>query len=191
MVWAAMSSTFILADPPIVLRPPRPEDAADRLALGRNREIVRMFGGDTNRPMPPLTADEVSRWLEGIVAHPHAWIVEHEDRLLGEVRLDNLNDHDARARLSTGLLDAAKLGQGLGRRVVRLLLGHAFVQLKLHRVDLRVLPYNTRAIRCYRSCGFVEEGRERESALVDGERHDDLIMSILRHEYLARAAGPR
>jgi ribosomal-protein-alanine N-acetyltransferase len=186
-----MSSTFILADPPIVLRPPRPDDVADRLALGRDPEIVRMFGGDTNRPMPPLATDEVARWLESIEAHPHAWIVEHEGRLLGEARLDNLNEHDGRARLATGLLDAARLGQGLGRRVVHLVLRHAFDQLKLHRVDLRVLDYNARAIRCYRSCGFVEEGRERESALVDGERHDDLIMSVLKHEYLVLVGRPR
>ena len=50
-------------------------------------------------------------------------------------------------------------------------------------MDLRVLAYNERAIRCYLSCGFVEEGRERESALVDGERYDDLIMGVLAHEY--------
>jgi RimJ/RimL family protein N-acetyltransferase len=184
-----MSSNFVLSDPLIVLRPPKPEDAADRLALGRDPEIVRMFGGDTNRPVPPLTMDEISRWLKNIGVHPHAWIVEHEGRLLGEARLDNLNEHDGRARLAMGLLDPARLGQGLGRRVVRLLLRHAFEQLKLHRVDLRVLAHNVRAIRCYRSCGFVEEGRERESALVDGERYDDIIMGILKHEYLVPAAG--
>ena len=60
---------------------------------------------------------------------------------------------------------------------------HAFDDLGLRRVDLRVLAYNERAIRCYLSCGFVEEGRERESALVDGERYDDLIMGVLAHEY--------
>lgn len=184
-----MTSPPILADPPIVLRPPKSGDAADRLALGRDPEIIRMFGGDANGPMQPLAIDEVSRWLERISAHPHAWIVEHEGRLLGEARLDGLNEHDGRARLAMGLLDASKLGQGLGRRVVRLVLRHAFEELELFRVDLRVLAYNVRAIRCYRSCGFVEEGRERESALVDGERHDDIIMGILKHEHIALAVG--
>ena len=49
----------------------------------------------------------------------------------------------------------------------------------LHRIDLRVLAYNTRATRCYLRAGFVEEGREREAALVDGTWHDDVIMGIL------------
>ncbi len=166
----------------IRLRQPCPEDVEARLALGRDPGIVRMFGGDTARPLPPLTAEAVERWLDALRAHPHAWIVEHEGRLLGEARLDGLNEHDGRARLAIGLYDPTKLGIGLGREAVRLVLAHAFDVLGLHRVDLRVLAYNIRAIRCYESCGFVVEGRERESALVDGTRHDDLIMGILASE---------
>lgn len=71
---------------------------------------------------------------------------------------------------------------GLGRETVRLILAHAFGALGLHRVSLRVVAYNTRAIRCYLACGFVEEGREREAALVGGERHDDIMMGILSRE---------
>lgn len=167
------------------LRQPCPGDVEARLALGRDPGIVRMFGGDTARPLPPLSMDEVARWLEGLRAHPHAWIVEHEGRLLGEARLDGLNEQDRRARLAVGLYDSARLGMGLGRESVRLVLVQAFDVLGLHRVDLRVLAYNLRAIRCYERCGFVVEGREREAALVDGARHDDLIMGILAREFRA------
>ena len=169
-----------------ILRRPHPDDAGARLALGRDPGIVRMFGGDTRRPLPPLTAREVDRWLEGLRAHPHAWIVEHAGRLLGEARLDGLDERDGRARLAIGFYDPAKLGIGLGREAVRLVLAHAFDVLGLHRVDLRVLAYNVRAIRCYESCGFVVEGREREAALVDGIRSDDVIMSILAPEFRAQ-----
>jgi RimJ/RimL family protein N-acetyltransferase len=124
----------------IRLRQPRPEDAGARLALGRDPEIVRrMFGGDTSRPLPPLAAREVDRWLEGLRAHPHAWIVEHADQLLGEVRLDGLDERDGRARLAIGFYDPTKLGIGLGQETVRLVLAHAFEVLGLHRIDLRVL----------------------------------------------------
>lgn len=177
--------------PRICLRPPRPDDAAGRLALGHDSEIIRMFGGDTGRPLPPLTAPEVASWLEGLRAHPHAWIVEHEGRLLGEVRLDGLNQRDARARLAIGFYNPAKLGIGLGRETVGLILAHAFGALELHRVDLRVLAYNTRAIRCYASCGFVVEGRERDAALVDGVWYDDVIMAILAPEFRARLSVNR
>ncbi len=53
----------------------------------------------------------------------------------------------------------------------------------LHRVDLSVLAYNTRAIACYRACGFIEEGRERQAALVDGTWHDFVVMGILEYDW--------
>ena len=50
-------------------------------------------------------------------------------------------------------------------------------------MDLRVLAINERAIACYRRCGFVEEGREREAARIGDEWHDDIIMGILAHDF--------
>ncbi|MCI2424239.1 GNAT family N-acetyltransferase [Saccharopolyspora sp. K220] len=75
------------------------------------------------------------------------------------------------------------LGRGLGSEATQLVLEYAFTELGLHRVDLRVLAFNERAIACYTTCGFVIEGRERETALIDGRWHDDVMMSILDHEY--------
>lgn len=170
----------------MLLRLPRPDDVAGRLALGNDPDIMRMFGADAT-DWPPLTEARAARWIEGVAAHAHAWIVGHEGRFLGEVRLDGLDPQDARARLAVGLYDPAKLGMGLGRETVRLVLAYAFGALGLHRVSLRVVAYNTRAIRCYLACGFVEEGREREAALVGGERHDDIMMGILSREF---APGP-
>ena len=105
---------------------------------------------------------------------------------VGTARLHGVDEHDRRARYAVGLLDSSRLGMGLGSEVTRTVLGYAFDELGLHRVDLRVLAYNTRAIRCYERCGFVEEGREREAAFVDGHWHDDVIMGILQSELTSR-----
>jgi RimJ/RimL family protein N-acetyltransferase len=53
----------------------------------------------------------------------------------------------------------------------------------LARISARVLEYNTRAIRAYEKCGFVVEGRQRESAHVDGKWHDDVMMGLLDSEF--------
>ncbi len=185
-----MADGAVLRGPRVVLRPPRPEDAAGRLALGRDPEIVHMFGADPVS-LPPLTEAAAVRWMAGLTTHPHAWVVEHEGRLLGEARLDGMDPHDARARLAIGLYDPAKLGMGLGREAVCLVLAHAFGPLGLHRVSLRVVAYNTRAIRCYLACGFVVEGREREAALIGKERHDDVMMGVLAREFRGACGAPR
>jgi len=43
--------------------------------------------------------------------------------------------------------------------------------------------YNTRAIACFKKCGFVIEGNEREGALIENRWETDVIMSILDYEY--------
>ena len=166
----------------VILRRPEPRDAGARLALGDDPGIVRMLGADP-RDLPEMNATAAQRWLDGLCAHPHAWAVEHDGRLLGEIRLDALDRHDGRAQLAIGLYDPARLGLGLGREAIRLVARHAFGALGLHRIGLRVVAYNSRAIRCYLACGFVVEGREREAAFVAGVRYDDVVMGLLAHEF--------
>lgn len=77
-------------------------------------------------------------------------------------------------------------GQGLGRACVRLLAQMAFRDLGAHRFWLDVKSRNARAQALYRSEGFVEEGRLRESVR-SGDGYDSLIvMSMLEDEYAQR-----
>lgn len=87
--------------------------------------------------------------------------------------------------------------RGIGRACVRLLKQMAFRDLKAHRFWLDVKGLNTPAQALYRSEGFVEEGRLRESVRVtlggwdsDGEAGYDslIVMSLLDREYQARIA---
>jgi RimJ/RimL family protein N-acetyltransferase len=79
-------------------------------------------------------------------------------------------------------------GRGLGRTCVRLLKQMAFRDLAAHRFWLDVKTLNQRAFELYRSEGFVEEGRLRESVRA-GDGYDSLIvMSMLDREYDARVA---
>ena len=66
------------------------------------------------------------------------------------------------------------------------MLDHAFGTLGLHRIALTVFEFNERAIRAYRRCGFVVEGRARESIWRDGRWWDELAMSVLASEWRER-----
>jgi hypothetical protein len=68
-------------------------------------------------------------------------------------------------------------------------LTYAFAVLGLHRVTARVLSFNERALACLRACGFVEEGRERESVPFEGLWHDLVIMGVLDREFAGLAAA--
>jgi ribosomal-protein-alanine N-acetyltransferase len=166
----------------VVLRPPRPTDKVDRFACGRNSEYVRMMGGDYGT-MPPLTPEEVDVWYDRMTSEPCCWAIDNKRQCIGTTRLHSLEPAHRRARYAIGIFNAAAWGLGLGTEATRLVVKHGFETLGLHRIDLRVLAYNERAIASYKKCGFVVEGIERDSALVEGEWHDDVMMSILEHEY--------
>ena len=81
-----------------------------------------------------------------------------------------------------GLFVAALRGQGLGREITRLVVAWGFGELGLHRIELEVLAFNTRAIRCYLACGFRSEGVRREAELYPHGWQDLIFMGLLRSE---------
>lgn len=77
-------------------------------------------------------------------------------------------------------------GFGYGKLSLRLVTEWIFRSTETHRLWLDVRDHNTRARHVYESCGFTLEGTLRDCIKV-GERFGSLhIMSILRHEYIAR-----
>lgn len=121
--------------------------------------------------------------MQRLSDNPYGWIILVDGRFAGEVRLDNISNSDRTASLAIAIYDPALLGHGYGRSAIMKTLATAFMDLDLHRVSIRVLASNLRAIRCYQACGFKIEGREREAAQVGQHREDDVIMGLLRHEW--------
>ena len=73
--------------------------------------------------------------------------------------------------------------RGLGTEATRLILGHAFEALGLHRVGLEVYAFNPRGLRAYEKAGFVHEGVRRDALRFDGEYVDSHLMSVLAREW--------
>ena len=162
----------------VKLRKPNEGDAEARAALGYHPDVLRGFGLKRESPFP-MSLEDAKEWVLRIATRPNAWIIEHESKLLGEVRLDNVESHDRRASLAIAIVDHQRLGRGLGRESIQACLKFAFDELNLHRISVRVLSSNLRAVRCYEACGFQIEGTEREAALTDWGWEDDIILGML------------
>lgn len=178
-----MSDAPTLAGARLRLRALLPSDRDERLAIGRDPEFVRLNGGDPHRATA-FTDVDADRWYR---AFPDAlrWAIEHEGRLIGEARLDGINPCVRRARFAIGIFAPAERDRGLGTEATRLVLAHAFDALALTRVDLRVLAFNSRAIRCYEKCGFERYAVARDRAFVDGRWQDDLLMRVTPARFAA------
>lgn len=100
---------------------------------------------------------------------------------VGEVVLNDLSEADLSCNFRI-LIGAEGRNRGIGSDATRMILDYAFTSTPLHRVELEVYEFNPRAIRVYKSCGFIEEGRRREALRFDGHFIDSILMSVLRSE---------
>jgi diamine N-acetyltransferase len=73
---------------------------------------------------------------------------------------------------------------GYGRQLLRAVVDIIFRQTNGHRIWLGVFPDNDRARRAYARTGFASEGVARGSAFIGGKYRDELIMAILRTEWM-------
>jgi len=173
-----------LSDGHVTVRPPKGSDVEARFAFGVSAEISRMYGMIIVDDAPAYTREQAQVWFDNQMNDPHGYCIDIEGKLIGFLRLHSIREYDRDATMGIGLLDAARLGQGIGAAAMRLILCYAFDTLKLHRISLRTLTYNDRAIAAYRKLGFVEEGRLRESCKVGDVWHDDLLMGLLAREFI-------
>jgi diamine N-acetyltransferase len=102
---------------------------------------------------------------------------------VGFVILQGCRNMHRSIELKRMVLQPGMHGIGIGRVCIRLLAQMAFRDLGAHRFWLDVKARNLRAQALYKSEGFVEEGRLRESVRT-GDGYDSLIvMSMLEHEH--------
>jgi diamine N-acetyltransferase len=83
----------------------------------------------------------------------------------------------------------ARPGIGYGRAVLTQLVNLVFSETEAYRLWLGVFPDNERARKAYERAGFRAEGIARGSAYFGSLHRDELVMAILRPDWLRRAEG--
>ncbi len=104
--------------------------------------------------------------------------LKENNQHIGNIHLRNIDWVSRLAEVGIFIGDAEHWSKGYGRQAMRLILRHAFHDLRLRRVFLTVLDDNHRAIRSYEKCGFVVEGRLRKHAYKRGQFRDLVFMGI-------------
>jgi RimJ/RimL family protein N-acetyltransferase len=138
----------------------------------------------------PMRSDEIDRFfqLRALGAESLTMAIHDRDtnRLIGSCAFSQVDGDNGSAMFHITIGEKDMWGRGYGTEATRLMIDHAFGTLGLHRVALTVFEFNERAIRAYRRCGFVIEGRSRESIYRDGRWWDELSMSVLSTEWHER-----
>ncbi|MGW4751353.1 GNAT family N-acetyltransferase [Streptomyces chartreusis] len=172
-----------------VLRPFTEADAAVMAEIIEDPEVVR-FTGEASEE---FSLERLRSWYGSRSAQNDRLDLAVTDRATGELVGEVvLYEWDATARSCTfrTLVGPRGRGRGIGTEATRLIVGHGFEQLGLHRIQLEAYGHNPRALRVYEKAGFVVEGVRREADFRDGQWVDWVMMAVLDHEWAAHHGRP-
>lgn len=173
----------MLRGPRVELRAVNREDLPRICEFHNDVEIALLLADD---PVPrPLAYWENKFDQQAKAEHQDdAWFgIWTDGKLIGETGLEGWDATSRNCELGIWIGDREYWGKGYGRETIRLLLDYAFRIRNQEKVWLTVNGDNERAYRCYRACGFVEEGRLRRQLWMKGQYIDYIYMGILREEW--------
>jgi len=151
-------------------------------------EIRNLIGG---ADMGPVSRNDEEEWIRNTwkqrqerKAFIFAIETKTDNALIGGTSLFNIHWTHRSTEAGIAIFNPENWGKGYGQEAMNLNLGFAFRNLNLNRVELDTFDFNKRAQKCYLKVGFKEVGRRRKARFIDGEYHDDIIMDILKDEWL-------
>ena len=134
-----------------------------------------------------MTLREEIKWIKTKTKmnpdHIHFAVDTVEGVHIGAIGLNNLHIRNKRATFGITIGDPKYWSHGYGTEAATLLIDYAFKKLKLHRLDLDVYNYNSRAIGLYKKLGFKKEAILREHNFYKGKYWDVLYMGLLNREW--------
>lgn len=135
-----------------------------------------------------FTKDSHEQWLETMVitGRVKQFIIEAGGRdnalPIGSVYLKDIDKINSKAEMGIFIGEKDYLGKGFGRDAVDVIVRYGFQELSLHKIMLRVLASNQRAVECYKKVGFLQEGYFREDVKIQNKFEDIIFMAILNEQ---------
>lgn len=168
----------------VYLRHPVLSDSDEFLAMVRaSRRLHRPW------VYPPSTAEAFDLYVK------RAWSERHAGCLICLKETGEIAGAASLSEIVRGVFQSAYLGfygsarhtgQGLMKEGLRLLLRHAFRELRLHRIEANVQPGNVRSRALVLSLGFRVEGFSPRYLKIGGRWRDHERWTLLVEDWKAR-----
>jgi RimJ/RimL family protein N-acetyltransferase len=170
----------------VLLRDYRIEDITKIYNWNKN-SITTKYMGAKYRNQRSL--EEIEKSVIGIISDPpkdglfYVIADKSTEEYLGGIDLTSIDWIDGNGILSVVIAEDKNRNKGIGTEAVLLIIGHAFKEKNLHKIELRVNSENIAAIQCYKRAGFKIEGTIRDHQLINGKYSNLHVMGILENEY--------
>ena len=102
-----------------------------------------------------------------------------DNKPIGSSYFRNIDKKNGSAEFGIFIGENDSRGHGYGRDSTKCFIDFGFKELKLHRIMLRLLEDNKRALNSYLAAGFVEEGVFKDMVYLDGEYKNVVFMAAI------------
>ncbi|MFC7080554.1 GNAT family N-acetyltransferase [Halorussus caseinilyticus] len=132
----------------------------------------------------PINAEQEREYFEErISAEDDVHLAIYADgEITGTVGLHDVDQRSGHCEVGIWLATEYH-GRGYGTEASRLVTDYAFRELRMHRVQARVLATNEASARIWEKLGFEEEGIHRDEAFTGGEYVDMRYFGVLESEW--------
>jgi RimJ/RimL family protein N-acetyltransferase len=172
----------------LVLKPVTEADTKAIFAITHeNYELTKNMSWD-----PPKKIEETRAFIQitqnNFPLKTIAWGIHHQDSFIGIISLENITNSE-----NTLIVDKATLGywladnyQGKGfmTEAGHAVLQFAFMELKLHKVDVGHFSKNIASGRVIEKLGFKYIGEQKKHYFKNGEWHDHKVYELLAEDHL-------
>lgn len=168
----------------LTIRPLTADDLPALVAYRNDPEVARFQGWAL-----PYTLEQAQGLVSEHDLGTDGWvqhgIYSDSGDLLGDLAM---NTQGEQAELGITLSRHAQ-GQGYAQEALRALLGHAFTDLKLHRIHAGIDPRNKGVAHLLSRLGFRHEGTHLQSYWHRGAWTDEAVYAVLRAEWGSAVGG--
>jgi len=193
--WSRPHPAIVLEAPPITLRTALLSDFNEWRDL-RNASCEHLAKTEPGWRETPVTLGAYRRRLaiharevrEGSRL-PLLIVQSAEEKIVGGITLSNIR-YGAVCSATVGYWVGTPFQRrGFGRAALGAVIGHAFDQLGLRRLEAACLPSNSASLALLGGCGFQQEGTARQSLYVDGSWRDHLVLGLIATDHSALRDG--
>lgn len=164
------------------------EDDLPRCRLWINDPEIRRYLTLVH-PIDPVAEQQ---WYRSLDRSPtpsdqvFAVIMRATGEYLGNIGLHNMDWVNRHAEVGFFVGPRRERRKGFMSEALSLLLGHAFDDLGMHRIDARVYSHNPRTPGLLQKAGFVEEGCLRERLFREGAWRHEYRYGLLASDWRSR-----
>jgi len=183
------AAAFLLGDD-FYLRPLRESDADGSWPSWLNDQNLTHYM--SNGTWPVTREDQIAYFRASVGSRSMlvvAVCLKSDDRHIGNIVLNSIDLIHRKAELGIILGDREESHRGVGWKAIRLLCGHGFDRLNLHKVWARIEDGNSAALKAFTRAGFEKEASLKEEILHHGAWRNSLYLGLVEERYRRLTPG--